>query len=144
MNYVPPFEESPVVLIIDDNELMSEFLVVALERLGYPAMKATVEGALDFVGQAPSLRVMLCDIHLGSSTGPDLVRRALRKRPDLKVVFMTTGFYDISVRHTDALLNKPFDLQTLKNAIDSVLDGTEDANAEQVPIAGDRRRLAAG
>lgn len=134
-------DETPVILVIDDDELMSEFLVVALERLGYPALTATAAGALDLVGQAPSLRVMLCDIHLGSSTGPDLVRRALRRRPDLKVVFMTTGFYDISFRRTDALLNKPFDLQTLKNAIEGVLSCTDHAGAEQDPIAGDRRRL---
>jgi hypothetical protein len=57
---------------------------------------------------------------------------------------MTTGFYDMSVQDTDALLNKPFDLQTLKNAIDSVLSSDLsgslqpdfDLEAGGVPVAG--------
>ena len=133
-------DRDPAVLVLDDEELVLEFSTRAVRTIGYSAVSANnVENALDLVNRNPSLRLLLCDVRIGATTGPEFVRQALRDRPHLKVVFMSGGFEDVRFRHTDPLLIKPFDHLQLKTAIESVLVATEPAF---VALAvGERRRV---
>lgn len=130
----------PNVLVVDDDELTINFVVSALNQLGYAAVGRTnAESAMEVVKTARSLRVLLSDIGLNAGNGRDLVRQALRYRPELKVVFMRGGFNDISFRRTDTVLNKPFDLHILRNALDTVLK----QRMEPGPPGVERRRTVA-
>jgi two-component system cell cycle sensor histidine kinase/response regulator CckA len=111
------------VLVIDDDESMLDVTVAILNQIGFPAVGRTnADGVIQALKEMPLVHVLLCDIHLESGSGPDLVRRALRDRPELKVVFMSGGFADIPFRRSDPLIDKPLDRQSLKRAIDDVLN----------------------
>src|SRR5262245_54910916 len=102
----------PTVLVIDDDELILELTIQTLNQLGFPAVgRAEADGAMEASKALPSLRLVLSDVRLKSCTGPDLVRRVLRKRPELKVVFMSGGFHNVPFRRTDPVVDKPFDQQ---------------------------------
>jgi DNA-binding NtrC family response regulator len=133
----------PNILVVDDDSSMLEFALAALDRLGYVAVgRSDPESALDVVKSTPSLQVLLSDICLGPMTGPELIRQALRDRPELKVVFMSGGFDNVSFRRTDPVLDKPFRLDRLQKALDSVLNDQQPPS-EQAPAGTERRRSIA-
>jgi len=130
----------PMVLVVDDNELVRRFVLYTLHALGYAATTAnSAEEAIDIVENNPSLRVLVSDLSLGPISGADLARKALRNRPDLKVVFMADPSEEIPFRHTDPFLIKPFNLYQLRIAVEAAL-------AEEnslIPLThGERRRIA--
>jgi DNA-binding NtrC family response regulator len=130
----------PTVLVIDDDELILELTIQTLNKLGFPAVgRADADGAMEASKAMPSLRLLLSDVRLKSDTGPDLVRRVLRERPELKVVFMSGGFHNIPFRRTDPVVDKPFDQQSLKRAIHDALNNPYSVfERRKIP---DRRRL---
>jgi len=129
----------PMVLVVDDNELVRRFVVYTLHALGYAATTAnSAEEAIDIVENNPSLRVLVSDLSLGPISGADLARKALRNRPDLKVVFMADPSEEIPFRHTDPFLIKPFNLYQLRIAVEAAL--TEENSL--IPLTnGERRRI---
>jgi CheY-like chemotaxis protein len=130
----------PMVLVVDDNELVRRFVVYTLHALGYAATTAnSAEEAIDIVENNPSLRVLVSDLSLGPISGADLARKALRNRPDIKVVFMADLSEEIPFRHTDPFLIKPFNLYQLRIAVEAAL--TEENSL--IPLTnGERRRIA--
>src|SRR3989442_6358324 len=85
-------DQSPIVLVVDDDVLMQKLTVTALNHVGHAAVGCTdIRRATEIVNTTPSLRVLLSDICLQSGTGPELVRQVRAARPELKVVFMTGG-----------------------------------------------------
>jgi DNA-binding NtrC family response regulator len=134
-------KQLPVILVVDDDAALQEYTIEALRQLGYIAIGvADVPAALGAVHMLPSLRVVLSDIQLKSCAGSDMVRQALRSRPDLKVVFMSDGTCAAECRHTDRVLAKPVALQELEVVIDDVLHGTPHV-AESLPSAQEQRRV---
>jgi len=127
------------VLVIDDDESMLDVAVTILNQMDFPAVGRTnADAAIQALAEMPSLRVLLSDVCLESGSGPDLVRRVLRDRPDLKVVFMSGGFANVPFRRTDPLLDKPFDRQSLRKAIDAALNQAKSGfERRKIP---DRRR----
>src|SRR5262249_35646930 len=106
-----------------DSDLVRLFAVHAISAIGYAASAAaTTEEALDIVESHPSLRALVCELSLGPMSGPEFVRKALRNRPELRVIFMARHSENISFRKTDPLLVKPFQLHQLRNAIETVLN----------------------
>jgi two-component system cell cycle sensor histidine kinase/response regulator CckA len=133
--------QHPDVLIVDDDDLMRDLAIAAVNKLGYVAVgRSDANGALEIVKTVPSIQVVLSDICLERGTGPEWVRKALRERPEIKVVFMTGGFSNVSFRRTDPVLTKPFALDRLKEALDSVLNQPQPA-FEPRPTVLERRRL---
>jgi two-component system cell cycle sensor histidine kinase/response regulator CckA len=138
-------EHRPTILVIDDDESVLDYTVQALQALGYNATGAAdAEGALQLIRKMPSIQLLLSDICLKAGTGPDLVRQALRHRPELKVVFMTGGFADVTFRRTDPLLRKPFRLAELRTAIHSMLQAGRPAHNPLPATLERRRRSCAG
>jgi CheY-like chemotaxis protein len=130
----------PIVLVVDHNELVQRFVVYTLHALGYAATTAnSAEEAMDVVENNPSLRVLLSDLSLGPIDGPDLARKALRNRPDLKVVLMADLSGEVPFRHTDPVLIKPFNLYQLRIAVEAAL--VEEDSALAPLTNGERRRI---
>src|SRR2546422_11466116 len=85
-------DQSPIVLVVDDDVLMQKLTVTALNHVGHAAVGCTdIRRATEIVNTTPSLRVLLSDICLQSVTGPELVRQVRAARHELKVDFMTGG-----------------------------------------------------
>jgi two-component system, cell cycle sensor histidine kinase and response regulator CckA len=128
---------APSVLVIDDSDVVRLFVVHAISAIGYTATAAaTTEEALNIVENHPSLRVLVCELSLGPMSGPEFVRKALRNRPELRVIFIARHSENISFRKTDPLLVKPFHLHQLRNAIETVLNN----EAPLGPLSSAERR----
>src|SRR6185436_10570655 len=90
---------SLAILVIDDEFLVREFLLDALESLGYASTAAAdSEEAFSILATTPSITVVLCDVTLKHETGPQVIRKALKLRQDLKVLFMTGGAETLPIR----------------------------------------------
>jgi CheY-like chemotaxis protein len=134
-------EDSPIVLAIDDEKLMLQMIIDGLRSFGIAGVwAANDKEGLRIVENTPSLQLLLADINLGRTTGPDVIRHALRMRPDLKVVFMTGASNTVPFRRTDPLLLKPFTLAQLRSTIEATLSGPARPVSPPWPSAAERRR----
>ena len=107
------------VLVVDDEEAVVEFVSSLLEDIGYRVLRA-YDGreALDIARQEhPDL--ILTDIMMPILNGLELCRQ-LRANPEtstIPIVFMTAGRLPVTECPGAMVLSKPFDLNTLEDAI---------------------------
>ena len=117
------------MLLIDDaagvRELVRRFLV----RLGYTVLSASnATEALALFDADPALvDAVLTDVVLPGGSGPEIVSQLLRRRPSLKVVYMSGYTEDVIVArgilHPGiAFLHKPFTAVALQRRVREALD----------------------
>ena len=102
--------------------------MTALKDLGYRAIEAANgRDALHILEDEPSVRLLFSDVLLPDGmTGFDLAREAVRRRPDLKVLF-TSGYTEQAVVPEDIvqrgwqLVPKPYRWAELGRKIASVI-----------------------
>ena len=121
--------EEEVILVLEDEPDVREYVVAALERLGYRVLRASNgAGALRVLeNEAGNIDLLLSDVVLaGGMSGPELADKAMSLYPELKVVFMSG--YTAELHITDkipgfdeALLNKPFKRAELARVIRETL-----------------------
>jgi CheY-like chemotaxis protein len=130
------------ILVVDNDPAIVEVTMAILSQAGFPAMGTTDPGeALQLIETRPSIKVLLSDVMMGKTTGPELVRRAQRIRDgELRVLFMTGGFDGVRIRQTDLILAKPWTSVELINAIRGLLAEAPRSVAWSGP---ERRRSAA-
>ncbi len=120
-------DAGPTLLLIDDEATFREMVARTLERQGYRVLQAAgAREALD-LGAAPGIRIdlVLCDVCLPGTNGPDVARRLQTRHPGVPVLF-TSG---VSVDHLGNLdglplfdfLEKPFRKAGLLSRIQSLL-----------------------
>jgi len=119
---------SPIgILVVDDNLLVAGSTVTMLEQIGYRALEALDgESALDVLDRSPEVGLMVTDIGLPGMSGYDLALEARRRRPDLRIIFVTG--YDrkamaerIKLDDSTDLLGKPYQPLDLIAAIRRLL-----------------------
>ncbi|MBP0495216.1 response regulator [Pararoseomonas indoligenes] len=109
------------VLVLEDDDLVLDVMVQALEDAGY-AVRMAEHGdeALEYLASGPC-RLMLSDINLGEPmNGFDVVERARAARPDLKVIYlsgMPSNWAGRAFDERTRRLNKPFRFEELLRAI---------------------------
>lgn len=114
------------VLVAEDDAEMREILALALRKRGYQVATVSTGAELgSLLGEAsPESRfdLVVTDVHMPGSTGLDVIDR-LRQNGDTTPVVIVTAFpreetqqraRGLEVR----LLAKPFDLETLRSAVD--------------------------
>lgn len=111
------------ILVVDNEQAIVDVTTSILNQSGFPAVgTAHPDEALRLIETRPSIRVLLSDVMMGNTTGPELVRRAQRIRDgELRVLFMTGGFNGVRIRQTDRILLKPWTSAELINAIQRLL-----------------------
>ncbi|MGD9536257.1 MAG: response regulator [Alphaproteobacteria bacterium] len=121
---------SNLVLLVEDNPEVREFVVRALNLFGYATIEAE-DGvsALAKLQERADIRLLLTDVMLpGGLNGAELARRALEFRADLKVLFVS-GYGDAAIdgkemrRLGATMLAKPFRLQELQERLLQVVGG---------------------
>jgi nitrogen-specific signal transduction histidine kinase/CheY-like chemotaxis protein len=128
-------EASPVTLLyVEDDPLVSLATLDLLEGAGYTVHAAPeAERALTILDEHPEIDLMVTDIGLPGMDGHTLAAEARRRRPDLKLVFLTG--YDRSGPLADladartAYLGKPYPEAELLNAV-TRLSGLGDSGAQ--------------
>ncbi|MAE70836.1 MAG: hypothetical protein CME06_10245 [Gemmatimonadetes bacterium] len=117
------------VLIVEDEEGLRELTARLLTQHGYEVLQAP-DGAVAervFVEQGSKIDLLLTDVVMPELSGPALVARLQRKRPDLPVVYMSGYSDEVGRRHglepeRVAIVHKPFKQETLLRALRFGLD----------------------
>lgn len=118
------------VLLVEDDDEVASLVTDMLGELGYDVIRAsTAEAALGALADARPIDMILSDLMMpGRMNGLDLVREARRRRPELPVL-LTSGYADAAMREAGRenirVLRKPYDIQTLAEALREVFKGGE-------------------
>jgi CheY-like chemotaxis protein len=112
------------VLVVDDDEDLRRMVERVLRRAGYTVMTAV--SGIDALTRARGFRgdidLVLTDIVMPGMTGQDLVRELAADRPRLEVIFMS-GYHPAVPIDVRRFVAKPFDRDTLLNAVAEILAG---------------------
>jgi signal transduction histidine kinase len=116
-----------LVLVVEDDPLMRKFTTEAVGELGYNVIEAdNAANALAILDEQRGIKLLFTDVVMPDASGKKLADEALRKRPDLKVLY-TTGYTANAVVHggiLDAgvnLLGKPFTMDELARKLRAAL-----------------------
>ena len=111
------------ILLAEDDEVMRQYLVRALERSGY-SVEAVDRGtpALKLIQDGEIFDLLLTDIVMPEMDGIELAQKASIIAPGLRVMFIT-GFSAVTLKAGQALpnakvLSKPFHLRDLVLEVD--------------------------
>jgi PAS domain S-box-containing protein len=116
------------ILVAEDESVVREMVVAALERLGYRVVSAsTGEEAVRLIDRmGDEIDLLLSDVVMPGMSGPDLYDRARRTRPDLRAIFMS-GYTALSIGRPIpegvTLLEKPFSGARLNEVVRETLSG---------------------
>ncbi|HEY0014557.1 MAG TPA: ATP-binding protein [Allosphingosinicella sp.] len=125
----PPPRGSPgeVILVAEDEEQVRSTTVAALTELGYGVREArTGIDALAILASDPAVTLLFTDVVMPGLDGRQLAERALRQRPDLKILY-TTGYAPEGEHETladdhPAMLRKPFSYEALARKVRGMID----------------------
>ncbi|WP_407523853.1 ATP-binding protein [Methylobacterium oryzisoli] len=133
---LPVAMASATVLLVEDEAAVRQFASEALGDLGYRVLAAdSAASALALLAQHPEIDLLLTDVIMPEVNGRNLADEALRRRPDLKVVFMT-GYTRNAIVHNGLLdpgthlITKPFTVSQVALKLQAVLSGDEPPTGE--------------
>ncbi|WP_338665967.1 response regulator [Pararoseomonas sp. SCSIO 73927] len=107
------------VLVLEDNDLVREFLIKVLETEGFEvAAFATPQGALGRMGSAPPCRMLATDVDLGVEglDGFAVASKVRSSYPNLPVLYFSGRpyhFNDHPLGPCEDFLTKPFRVSDL-------------------------------
>ena len=115
------------ILVVEDEPGVRGFVIEALRELGYDVISADrPSAALKLLEAHPTVNVMLTDVVMPEMNGRALAERARRRRPSLRVVFMT-GYTRNAIVHNGTLdpgthlVSKPFTVEELGAELEAAL-----------------------
>ena len=118
-----------IILVVEDEERVRHLSVDTLRELGYVVVQASdASQALSLLELQPRVDLLFTDIVMPDMNGRRLADEALKRRPDLRVLY-TTGYTRNAVVHNGVLdanvafLPKPFTYDQLALKVRQVLDG---------------------
>ena len=112
----------------EDEAVVREMVVASLERLGYRVMAAgTGEEAVRLIDRlGDEIDLLLSDVVMPGMSGPDLLDRARRTKPELRAIFMS-GYTALTIGRPIqpgvTLLEKPFSGARLGEVVRDTLSG---------------------
>lgn len=115
------------ILVVDDEDLVREYLVIALKHLGYDAIPAKdgKEALYQCLQSNVNIDVLLTDMILPGMNGRQIAEQAKKVRPTLKLVFMS-GYTENLLGEGRVFLRKPVTPDQLEKALRHVLSTASD------------------
>jgi len=117
------------VLVVDDEPTIRMLIGDALSELGYRAIEVgDVRSGLSVLESDAQIDLLITDIGLpGGVTGKQMADLARRRRPDLKVLFITGYAENVAISNESLepgmhILSKPFAMDRLTARIRSIID----------------------
>jgi CheY-like chemotaxis protein len=127
----PPRGGTETVLVVDDAEGLCDLARRLLQRQGYTVLVArNADEALRLFESDPSIDLLLTDVVMPSTSGPELAGELVQRRRALKVIYMS-GYTESEEAVVQrgvlnpgiAFLHKPFTSDALERKVRDVLDG---------------------
>ncbi|MDK9697930.1 MAG: response regulator [Siculibacillus sp.] len=119
---------SATILLVEDEEAVRAFASRALASRGYTVHEAgTGQEALDVMEEVGGeIDLVVSDVVMPEMDGPSLLRELRKKRPDLKIIFVSGYAEDAFARNLPegesfSFLPKPFTLKALATAVKETL-----------------------
>jgi signal transduction histidine kinase len=86
---------SGTILVVEDNDLVLDYVVATTTELGYRVLRATSgKEALDVIERGEPIQLLFTDVVMPNGmSGIDLAREVRKRRPDVKVL-ITSGYSD--------------------------------------------------
>jgi CheY-like chemotaxis protein len=116
-----------VILVVEDESRLRQLAVETLTELGYAVLAAgCAKEALDLIDKHPEISLLFTDIVMPDMGGDKLADEAIKRRPNLRVLY-TTGFARNAVVHDGVLdagvdfIAKPFVMEELAEKIHHIL-----------------------
>jgi signal transduction histidine kinase/ActR/RegA family two-component response regulator len=124
-------EAHHMVLVVEDDERVRQFVAAALRELGYRVVDAdSASRALIRLKAEPDVALLLTDIIMPETNGRELADLAVQLKPGLPVLYMT-GFTRNAMAHKGALdpgvnfLPKPFTIDQLAAKVREAIEGAK-------------------
>ena len=117
----------PLILVVEDDDLLRKAAIRILMAAGYPVLDAaSAEAAVAVLEGNPEVALLFTDIIMPGMNGFALAELALRRWPGLRVLFTTTREKLRDVDNQPGLLPgiillKPYGSKELEAAIDKTL-----------------------
>jgi PAS domain S-box-containing protein len=125
---VVPKGKSETVLIVEDEDIVRDMMRDVLSSYGFNVLEAeNGEKALEWDGEGVDL--LITDVIMPGISGTELAQRFLKRRPGIRVLFIS-GYTDDEISQHGLLgenvlfLQKPFSPQTLVETVHKIL-GTD-------------------
>jgi CheY-like chemotaxis protein len=118
------------ILLVDDDDVVREYIVEALEELNYTVQVArnAQEAIAHLELASPRVDLLLTDMVLPGTDGHELAQQALKRRPGIGILFMSgqgrDHFPDAALLSHVELIRKPMTKAALDNAIMQALRTT--------------------
>jgi len=117
------------ILLIEDHAGLRELMARILQANGYTVLQAGVPAEAERICRehAGPLHMILSDVVMPGTTGPELVQRLLRQRPGTKVMYVSGYMENAALReevlnHNLPFLQKPYGPVELLRRVREVLD----------------------
>lgn len=120
---IAPADGAQLVLVVDDERGVRQLSGHMLRDMGYRVLEADgAATALALLDANPDVALLFTDVVMPVTNGPDLAAEAVRRRPELKVLF-ATGFsrQNNFPDQLGGVIAKPFTLDTLAAQVSKAL-----------------------
>jgi CheY-like chemotaxis protein len=117
-------DSAETILVVEDQPATAQITRILLESWGYRVLEAHggEEALSKFAQNGDAIHLLLTDVIMPGITGPQLASEMLRRKPELRVVFMS-GYPSDQLNQPDAaFLPKPFNPASLSRMIRKELD----------------------
>jgi CheY-like chemotaxis protein len=117
---------SALILVVDDDRAVRDFVRYALEEEGYSVLTARdAECALQTLdSHQRQVNLVISDVQMPGIRGPALAARICREHPDTRVLLMSGSAGEVPAEWRSALLQKPFGLDHLLERVKEALRPT--------------------
>jgi DNA-binding NtrC family response regulator len=125
-----------IVLLVDDEGMVKEYLDEVMERAGYEHVSFTDprEALVFFEMNSHRVDIVIADVRMPNITGYDLARELLKINPRIPVILITAYFPSLkAVQETPNIkrvLSKPLTTKLLVEAIQTEVKEAKAASGE--------------
>ena len=136
------------ILVVDDEPIVLNFTATLLRREGYAVAEADngEEALFVFKQNQSSVKLLLTDVVMPETTGPELALDLLQLKPDLKILFMTACCDSLpNALQRCSVIVKPFTIRDLVKSVGQLLARANPPCSAGLPLVGSvLERLAKG
>jgi signal transduction histidine kinase/FixJ family two-component response regulator len=122
----PDRAKGETILVVEDDAAVREVAVSVLAQLGYRVLEAAdAETGLDLLQRDDGICLLFTDLLMpGSMNGRELAQEALRRRPGLKVLYVSGYGGNAELLDEEiGLIRKPYRGEDLAGRVRAILDG---------------------